>query len=246
MIASLIGAAAIAIVVYDSLIVGRALLVGNEVASRSEPFRQQPAEPNATLLVVGDSTGVGTGSEHPRQSLAGRLGTALPQARIDNLAVNGALTSDVLGQLKEAPLAHYDAVLVQVGGNDALRFTPIRKLKEDIGAVLASAGERGDYTALMSTGDLGAAPALPWPIAYVFSARSRAVRDTFIEVAHDSGTDYVDLFGDSGSEIFQQDAKRYYAADRLHLSGEGYGIWYQQLRDATELPERLRSNASGH
>jgi len=246
MLTSLIGAAAISLLIYDSVIVGRALVVGSEVAKRSEPFRQTPADPSAALLIVGDSTGVGTGSEDPRQSLAGRLGAALPRARIDNLAANGALTGDVLAQLKEAPLAYYDVVLIQVGGNDALRFTPINRLKQDIAAVLASAGERSDYIALMSTGDLGAAPAIPWPIAYLFSARSRAVRDTFAEAARASGADYVDLFDDPKSELLQNDPSRYYAADGLHLSGEGYGIWYQQLSESTELPERLQSRASRH
>jgi lysophospholipase L1-like esterase len=239
MLTSILGAAALAVALYDGVIIGRALLIGGELAQASEAYTQQPRNPQAALLVVGDSTAVGTGAANPRDSLAGRLGAALPRTRIDNLAANGALTRDVLAQLERAPLASYDAVLVQVGGNDALRFTSMAQLGNDINAVLERAASVADYTALMSTGDLGAAPALPWPIDRLFSARSRRVREVFSAAAARHGADYVDLFSGAGIEQFDRNAEDYHAADGLHLSGEGYGIWYQRLTAATELPQRL-------
>jgi lysophospholipase L1-like esterase len=93
----------------------------------------------------------------------------------------------------------------------------------------------------MSTGDLGAAPALPWPVAPVYSARSRAVRDRFLAAARDHGVDYVDLFSGPGDNGFRQEAERYYARDGLHLSGAGYGTWYDRLTAATALPEQLQT-----
>jgi lysophospholipase L1-like esterase len=241
MLASLLGAAVLALAAYDGVVIGRALYVGGQLARESSPYSQQPADATAALLVVGDSTGVGTGAEDPADSVAGRLGSALPGTRIDNLAVNGALTEDVLEQLRDAPLPRYDAILVQVGGNDALRFTPLDRLEADIAAVLSRAGERAPYTALMSTGDLGAAPALPWPVAPVYSARSRAVRDRFLAAAREHGADYVDLFTGAGDNGFRQAPDRYYARDGLHLSGAGYGSWYDRLTAATALPERLQT-----
>ena len=241
MLASLLGAAVLAIAAYDGVVLGRALVVGGQLARESNAYTQQPAEATAALLVVGDSTGVGTGAENPADSVAGRLGRALPRVRIDNLAVNGARTADLLAQLAQAPLPRYDAILVQVGGNDALRFTGFDRLAQSIDAVLSRSGDRAPYTVLMSTGDLGAAPALPWPLAPLFSARSREVRDRFARAAAAHGADYVDLFTGPGDRVFSEEPGRYYARDGLHLSGAGYGVWYEQLRAASALPERLEN-----
>jgi lysophospholipase L1-like esterase len=239
MLLSILSAGLLAIVVYDSAVMVPAMLRGKDLARASSPYEAHPATPGTTLLVVGDSTGVGTGAEDPADSVAGRLGADLPDARVDNLAVNGALTKDVLGQLERAPLPRYDAIMVQVGGNDALRFTNLGELASDIDAVLDAALRRGDYVALMSTGDLGEAPAIPWPLDTVFSGRSRAIRDRFAKAAESHGADYVDLFAPAGDNPFARDPDRYYASDGLHLSGDGYGIWYDRLRAATDLPDRL-------
>jgi lysophospholipase L1-like esterase len=239
MFLGLLSAGLLAIVVYDSAVIVPAMLRGNDLAHTSIPFEAHPVTPRATLLVVGDSTGVGTGADNPADSVAGRLGADFPDTRIDNQAVNGARTKDVLGQLERAPLRHYDAILVQVGGNDALRFTNLDALAGDIDAVLDAAARRSDYIALMSTGDLGEAPAIPWPLDTVFSKRARAVRDRFAAAAEAHGADYVDLFAPAGDNPFARDPDRYYASDGLHLSGAGYGIWYERLRAATALPGHL-------
>ena len=44
------------------------------LARASEPFQQVPATPAVRLLVVGDSTGVGTGATQATRSLAGMMG----------------------------------------------------------------------------------------------------------------------------------------------------------------------------
>ena len=229
----------LAIALYDAAVIIPALQHGKELSSASKPYELHPATPGATLLVVGDSTGVGTGAEDSADSLAGRLGTDLPEVRIDNLAADGARTRDVLAQLASAPLARFDAILVQVGGNDALRFTALEELASDIDAVLEAASRRSDCVTLMSTGDLGEAPAIPWPLDAVFSWRSRAVRDCFATAAETHGADYVDLFTAADDSPFARAPDRYYAHDGLHLSGAGYGIWYQRLRAGSALPECL-------
>lgn len=244
MLASLLAAAFVAVAAYDGVVLARALHEGRQVAAASEAFEQRPAKPAASLLVVGDSTGVGTGAEDPRDSLAGRLGAALPRTRIDNLARNGARTREVTTQLAAAPQQHYDAILVQVGGNDALRFTDLDELAEAIDEVLRTATAMAAYVALMSTGDLGSAPALPWPVNALFSRRSQAVRDSFAAAAQRHGVDYVDLFSPERTDPIEEAPQRHYASDGLHLSGAGYGVWYERLRDATALPGILETSPS--
>ena len=40
---------------------------------------------------------------------------------------------------------------------------------------------------------------------------------------------FVDLFKDPSADPFVKEPQRYYCADGLHPSGEGYGLWYSAL-----------------
>lgn len=96
------------------------LAQARELAYRSEPFSQFPAVPSMRLLIVGDSTAVGTGASSPQASLAGLIAQDHPQWLIDNRGQDGALFADVVRQL--AIEEHYDMVLVLAGGNDVIRM----------------------------------------------------------------------------------------------------------------------------
>jgi lysophospholipase L1-like esterase len=239
MLASLFAVAVVSVTAYDAALIGRALLRGSELAARSEPFTARPEQPLGTLLIVGDSTGVGTGAADPAESVAGRIGTALPRLRIDNLAVNGALTRELPEQLRQAPLQHYDAVLVQVGGNDILRFTPLAALRDATRETLRRAQGLAPCVVMMSTGDVGTAPAIPWPLSDVYSWRSRRVRELFIAVSGEAGVDYVNLYDPGQDNPFLREPERYYAADGLHPAGPGYGAWFDELRRGSRLLECL-------
>jgi lysophospholipase L1-like esterase len=239
-----LGLIACAILVYDALIFGRAVLRSRAVSAEGIAFQQAPQRVSARLLVVGDSTGVGTGAETPAQSIAGRIGRDFPGALIENRAVNGALTAAIDKQIKSADRARYDAVLIQVGGNDALRFTSRGQLETAIRDAIREAGTRTARVALMSTGDLGDAPAIPWPLSHLFRARAAMVRDLFAQVARELGCSYVDLWQPAGApNPFKREPGRYYARDGLHPSGRGYAAWYAILREQVPLQEWL--DASG-
>lgn len=225
---------------YDAFVIVRALIRGSDVAARSEPYSNDLPRGHPALLVVGDSTAVGTGAKAPEESIAGRIAADFTALHVDNAGVNGALTSAVSGQLRSAPLPRYDMVLVQVGGNDALRLTSARTLRVDVDAALTAASRLSAHVAVMSTGNLGLAPALPWPVDLLFAWRARVVRDVFSEAAQRHGARYVDLFIAPGAENpFREDPGRYHAVDGLHPSAAGYGLWYEKLRAQLPLAEWL-------
>ena len=60
------------------------------LARASEPFQQMPAAPAVRLLVVGDSTGVGTGASQATRSVAGLLGSKHPRLLVHNRSRDGA------------------------------------------------------------------------------------------------------------------------------------------------------------
>jgi hypothetical protein len=66
-----------------------------ELARRSEPWQQSPGDATLRLLIVGDSTAVGTGASAARHSLAGLIGQSHPRLLIENRAQDGARFSDV-------------------------------------------------------------------------------------------------------------------------------------------------------
>lgn len=71
----------------------------------SRVFEANPPHATARLLVVGDSTAVGTGATSPAASIAGLIARRHPDVAIDNRAHNGVRFADVLRQLDQPQAA---------------------------------------------------------------------------------------------------------------------------------------------
>ena len=65
---------------------------GDRLADAAVAFERDGNAHAPRVLVVGDSTGVGTGAARPEDSIAGRLADAYPDVTIVNRARNGAKT----------------------------------------------------------------------------------------------------------------------------------------------------------
>jgi lysophospholipase L1-like esterase len=245
--------AAVAVVaVYDAVVIARALIAGSQLASESRAFASS-AGPGASLpaasqspsgakrvLVAGDSTAVGTGAGEPLMSVPGRIARDNPSVLLVNLAEDGARTEALVAQLHSAGPAEYDAVLILVGGNDVLRLTGIDRLRDSIAAALHLATGLSDNVALMTVGDVGSAPAIPWPVSLLLSRRAATLRALFAEEAGKRGVAYVDMHVPAAqTDPFARDPDKYYARDGLHPSAAGYGLWYERLKRKTPLDSWL-------
>lgn len=195
----------------------------------SRPYTQSPEQPVAHVLVIGDSTAVGTGAASDF-SVAGRLGAEFSDIHIENRAVNGAVVQGVHTQLREAARERYALVVIHAGANDVLRFRNIDDTAAEIDALLASASERAEQVVFLTAGNIGLAPAFFPPLSYLYTARTKALRARVLTLAKTHDVAYVDLFKPRSEDIFLRDIQRYYAPDGLHLSAEGYGYWYEQIR----------------
>lgn len=88
------------------------------------------------LVVVGDSTAVGTGAESLHDALPGRLGTLLG-ARWRVVGRNGATAADVLrDHIGEAAGGPADIAVLMVGWNDSLKLRSGRAFARDLGALI--------------------------------------------------------------------------------------------------------------
>ena len=112
-----------------------------------------------TLLIVGDSLSSGYGLAQG-QSWVDRLGARLkksaPAWRVVNASVSGDTTQNGLQRLQPALDRHHpQGVLIELGGNDALRGTPPGVIRQNLVLMIRQAKAAGAWVALLE------APVLP-------------------------------------------------------------------------------------
>jgi lysophospholipase L1-like esterase len=231
------------LIIQSSILVWR-INKGIQIARNSHPFEKRMSNALVRVLVVGDSTGVGTGASRPLDSVAGRLSQDFPQAEIINRAVNGAHVVDVITQLGFCENERFDLVIVQVGGNDILRFTDLQLLRDGIATLLDAASQEGGRVIFLSTGNVGLAPAFFAPLSSIYTWRTRKVRELFMNAAAHQGIEYVDLFQEKDKDPFLKNPNLCYAPDFLHPGSEGYRLWYKEVKNQTSLVAFMQGKLS--
>jgi lysophospholipase L1-like esterase len=211
------------------------------VFSRATTSATTSATGDATkkILVLGDSTAFGTGASRPEDSTAGRLGLKYPDAEVVNLAKNGmriAGLEEVLKTLdakdvsKQDKNKHFDLILIQIGANDIIRLTPAQDIESGIDKILAKAKSLGDKVIVLHSGNVGESKFFPWYIRPILSHRSVNMREIYIKIAEKHKAEYVDLINAPIAVKLRENPSLYYSSDLLHLSSEGYGLWYEEIR----------------
>jgi lysophospholipase L1-like esterase len=207
-----------------------------ELIRLSSPLQRDPVQPALRLLIVGDSTAVGTGASVPHASVAGLLGQAFPRLQIVNRARDGATFSAVLAQLRGSE--PFDMVLVMAGGNDVVRLRGLGALQADVERVTHRAQQRADLVVLMPAGNVGNSPFFVAPISWLMTWRSRRLHHFVDEAAARHGSVRVDLFREAADDPFVL-RPELNAADGLHPSDAGYRLWFGELMVQADLTQRL-------
>jgi lysophospholipase L1-like esterase len=212
------------------------LAVAKDLARASEPAQQRVAAPTLRVLVVGDSTAVGTGAASPAHSVAGRLAAANPAWHIVNRGADGARFRDLPAQIGPGAAAGaWDTVLVMAGGNDVLRLTGESALRRDIAATLAAAARIAPRVVLMPPGNVGHAPFFVWPATAWMSRRAARLQGIAREEALRAGAAFVALYREGEADPFAREPDRLHAADGLHPSSDGYALWLAELNRQAPL-----------
>jgi lysophospholipase L1-like esterase len=212
-----------------------------ELARQSEPYQTSPPGASVSLLVVGDSTAVGTGASSPAASVAGLISRDHPRLKIVNLAKDGARFADIARQLEAAGSERFDAVLMLGGGNDVIRFTGDKVLSYEIGRAAALANARAGVVVLMPSGNVGSAPFFYPPWSWLMTARSKKLHAMVREAAASQGALYVNLFKEKEDDPFARRPDELNAKDGLHPSDAGYRLWLDELNRQADLSRRLAS-----
>jgi lysophospholipase L1-like esterase len=133
-------------------------------------------------------------------------------------------------QLRSAS-SSYDVILIQAGPNDVLSFHNLDASKQDAKALLTLAKEKSQHVVMLSGGNAGLVPLLPWPISELISERTRTVRSFLIALTGERQVAYVDLYKKRSEDEFSQNPKLFYAQDGLHPADSGYALWYTRIRE---------------
>ncbi len=211
-----------------------------ELARQSEPFQQPLQQPVLRMLVIGDSTAVGTGASRPETSLVGLMARSHPQLQVDNRARDGASWADLPAQMPTLATGapRYDVVLIQAGGNDVIRLHDLDAVAADIEQVVARASVIGRTVIVMPSGNVGNAPMVFAPLSWWLSHRSRALHRSVKAAAVRHGARYVNLYHAPRNDPFVQQPGLF-AADGLHPSDAGYASWWRELRQQSGLDALL-------
>jgi lysophospholipase L1-like esterase len=195
--------------------------------------------------VLGDSTAFGVGACEPDHSVAGRIAAAFPDARVFNYSKSGARARHVHGQLDAYPYPTADVVLVQVGANDVLGVHPVARIEVDLRAAFERARALGAVVFFMPGNNFSFAPFFVWPAQGLLCWRALRIHAMVQRLVEETGVFYVNLLADPAEDPFMLEPRRYYSADGLHPSSEGYGFYYTALLAQGRLGEYLGASALG-
>jgi acyl-CoA thioesterase-1 len=110
-------------------------------------FPHAHAGERRSVVVLGDSLAAGFGLTDPADAFPAQLQRALDvagvQAEIVNAGVSGDTTAGGLARLDWAVPEGTHAVIVELGGNDALRGIPPQASRENVEAIVRRLKERG-------------------------------------------------------------------------------------------------------
>lgn len=238
MLAILLLPTAAVIAVYASRI-----RFSKRIVARTVPAQSSPQPCRRTIIVAGDSTAFGVGAL-PAESTAGRLAAAFPHARVINVARSGARIGHVTDQLASAGIEYADLVLIHACANDVLEFRSLAKIERDFCLAIARAKAVSPNVVLMPGHNFSIAPFFLRPLSWLVMRHAVKVHALVKRLAGDLGVIFVDLFKDPNEDPFYKEPRRYYCADGLHPSAEGYGLWFLTLIAQVPLTRFLDGSGS--
>lgn len=182
------------------------------------------------ILILGDSTAVGTGASKPEETIAGRLAHDFPHSQIINLAQNGGLIRDLNAQVKMTEGQVFDLVIVSAGGNDVWHMTRKSTIGKNLETILPTLRAMSDSRVIfLLYNNIGSAPIFPGIIQFFLKPRCEKIQDLIRVICHKYQISTVDLFTDDDHNPFSARPHELFASDGIHPSSRGYELWYNRM-----------------
>ncbi len=198
----------------------------------------EPGAAPLRIVFAGDSTVTAPGVEPIDDTWPRRVARHLARERHVELivtAVGGSKARDVLeDQMPTVLGSEPDIVVLSVGGNDALRGTPIRRFEAHYDELVGNIAAAAPLIAC-GVGDLGTIPRLPALAQGVARVRGRSVDRAIARiVARHRGVLKTNAWGPRWAP-FETDLS-VWAGDLFHASGAGHALYADET---IPLVERL-------
>ncbi|HEY1436715.1 MAG TPA: GDSL-type esterase/lipase family protein [Casimicrobiaceae bacterium] len=206
-------------------------------AAAGRRFERRLSAQGATVLILGDSTGVGIGATLPEESIAGLLAADYPDADIVNVAVSGTRAGGAIAQARRCLQEglYFDLALLHVGGNDVVADTPLHQLAEDCDTLLQELGRLAVRTVWLGPPNLGLAPLFPRPYAWLMASRSRAASQVFSAAAARHHAVFVNFSAPAHVAHFRKRRREHFAIDGFHPNSVSYKYGYTTAREMLGL-----------
>jgi lysophospholipase L1-like esterase len=188
------------------------------------------------FVALGDSITLGIGDPQPDGSWRGwapLLASALPGAELHNLAVSGALTTDVESkQLPQALRLRPHVASVVVGVNDTLRHNfDVSRVAASVEHTVGALRAGGAIVLTMRLPDPGRMFRLPEGLARPLARRIQAVNAVTDAAAARFGAVHADIARHPATY-----ERRMWSVDRLHPSERGHRLLARAYADLLGLP----------
>lgn len=214
---------------WESVRMLHLLSISRELVAAAKPYSIRGVVEGTTVLILGDSTGVGVGAAKPEESVPGRIGEFYHATHVENYSESGASARDMQKQATHAQLASYDIALVMVGGNDIIRFRSAHSVAQTLEPVLEKLKTRAGQVILVAPGNVGGAQLFSFPLSSIFHRATLRYHRAFQELADSVGITYVNLYTEPHEDPFIKEPVRYLAVDKFHPSSDGYGLWFDRI-----------------
>jgi lysophospholipase L1-like esterase len=184
------------------------------------------------LAVIGDSSASGLGADSPEQTPGAVIARGLAAVsgravRLTNVAVVGAVTADLDGQLDrllapdgELP-GRVDVTVVMVGANDVSHRVRPAASVQHLARAVERLRENGSEVVVGTCPDLGTIEPVAQPLRSVARRLSRDLAAAQTVAAVEAGARSVSL-GDLLAPRFRETPHLMFSADRFHPSSAGY------------------------
>lgn len=186
-----------------------------------------PSLPALRMVVLGDSTITAPGVEPLDDCWVRRTALYLSDrycVELISVAVGGSRIKDVRDmQVHQAIVRGGDLAVLCVGGNDALRMTPVDRFEAAYDQAVQSLVAAFPAVAVCGVGDLGSIPRLPALARGVARVRGRAIDHAIGRVAYTYGVPKSQAWGPAFDRFYSD--PNVWAADLFHASAEGHAMY---------------------
>ncbi|MCA9358975.1 hypothetical protein KC926_02085 [Candidatus Kaiserbacteria bacterium] len=216
--------------VWISIRLRRAIKAGKQARAAANKAENE----SARILVIGDSTALGTGASEASSSIAGMLIRDFPRFSLVNESENSMSIKRTREKIETLLDQHFDIVMINTGGIDTLSFTPFRNFKAELEKILAYTKEMGaSSTIIISMNNVGTAPIFHFPISAIFTYRSRQLSRLCESICREQGAVHVPLFTEFKDEPLIEKGRHHFAHDCIHPNDTGYSIWYERIKSVS-------------